>query len=158
VATTKKQTVPFIVSGAGTGVLQQITVGGDGTAHRFATDTVPPFGGQDSEPSPLSLTLGALTGCNQITAQIVAKELGVTLGRFTFDVVGDFDPSVMAGGAEGDANFDAVHVKATVESDADEATFERLRSETERRCPVTQLFVRSGLEFDSEWTAAPLAG
>jgi uncharacterized OsmC-like protein len=157
-ATTKKQTVPFAVSGEGTGVLQEITVGGDGTSHRFATDTVPPFGGQDSQPSPLSLTLGALTGCNQITAQIVAKELGVTLGRFTFDAVGDFDPSVMAGGAEGDANFDAVRVTATIETDADAATFERLKAETERRCPVTQLFVRSGLEFSADWTSAPLAG
>ena len=157
-ATTKKQTVPFVVSGEGTGVLQEITVGGDGTPHRFATDTVPPFGGQDSQPSPLSLTLGALTGCNQITAQIVAKELGVALGRFTFDVVGDFDPSVMAGGAEGDANFDAVRVSATIETDADASTFERLKAETERRCPVTQLFVRSGLEFSAEWTAAPLQG
>ncbi len=157
-ATTKKQTVPFVVSGEGTGVLQEITVGGDGTSHRFATDTVPPFGGQDSQPSPLSLTLGALTGCNQITAQIVAKELGVTLGRFTFDAVGDFDPSVMAGGAEGDANFDAVRVSATIETDADASAFERLKAETERRCPVTQLFVRSGLEFSAEWTAAPLRG
>jgi len=157
-ATTQKQTVPFVVSGEGTGVLQRIEVGGGGTAHRFATDTVPPFGGQDSEPSPLSLTLGALTGCNQITAQIVAKELGVTLGRFTFDATGDFDPSVMAGGAEGDPNFDAVRLSATIETDADEATFDRLKAETERRCPVTQLFVRSGLEFSSTWTAAPLAG
>ncbi|MDO9408931.1 OsmC family protein [Patulibacter sp.] len=155
-ATTKKQIVPFTVAGEGTGVLQRITVGGDGTAHRFATDTVPPFGGQDSEPSPLSLTLGALTGCNQITAQIVAKELGVTLGELRFDATGDFDPSVMAGGADGNANFDAVRVSATIATDADDATFERLKTETERRCPVTQLFVRSGLEFTSDWTNAAL--
>lgn len=155
-ATTQKQTVPFVVSGEGTGVRQEIEVGGGGAAHRFATDTVPPFGGEDSAPSPLSLTLGALTGCNQITAQIVAQELGVTLGRFTFDVTGDFDPSVMAGGAQGDPNFEAVRLGATIETDADDATFERLKVETERRCPVTQLFVRSGLEYTSAWSAAPL--
>jgi uncharacterized OsmC-like protein len=155
-ATTQKQTVPFNVTGEGTGVLQRITVGGGGTAHQFATDTVPPFGGADSEPSPLSLTLGALTGCNQITAQIVAKELGVTIGSLSFDATGDLDPSVMAGGADGNANFDAVRVAATIATDADEATFEKLKAETERRCPVTQLFVRSGLEFSSDWTNAAL--
>lgn len=157
-ATTQKQTVPFVVTGSGTGVAQRIEVGGGGAAHVFATDTVPPFGGADAAPSPLSYTLGALTGCNQITAQIVAKELGVTLGGFDAEAVGDFDPSVMAQGADGDANFDAVRITVTVGTDADPETFERLRAETERRCPVTQLFVRSGLEFTSTWTAAPLEG
>lgn len=157
-AVTKKQIVPFVVRGEGTGVAQTIEVGGDGAAHVFRSDTVPPFGGDDAAPSPLSLTLGALTGCNQITAQIVAKELGVTLGRFVFDATGDFDPSVMAAGADGDANFDAVRVQATIETDADPETFERLQAETERRCPVTQLFVRSGLDFSSDWKAEPLAG
>lgn len=155
-ATTKKQLVPFAVTGTGTGVEQHIAVAGD-AGHTFRTDTVPPFGGADSAPSPLSYTLGALTGCNQITAALVAKDLGVTLGRLTFEAVGDFDPSVLAAGAEGNANFDAVRVAATIETDADEAQFERLRTETERRCPVTQLFVRSGLEFTATWTRAPLS-
>ncbi|MEV4422913.1 OsmC family protein [Patulibacter sp. NPDC049589] len=156
-STTQKQTVPFVVAGSGTGVLQRIEVGGGGAAHVFSTDTVPPFGGADSEPSPLSYVLGALTGCNQITVQLVAKDLGVRIGRFTADAVGDFDPAVLATGAEGNANFDAIRVDVTVETDADEATFERLRTETERRCPVTQLAIRSGLEFTSTWKAAPLS-
>jgi putative redox protein len=156
--TTQKQTVPFAVTGTGTGVAQRIEVGGGGTPHVFGTDTVPPFGGADSQPSPLSYTLGALTGCNQITAQLVAAELGIRLGTFTFEAVGDFDPAVMASGAEGDANFDAVRVRVGVQTDADPEQFARLQAETERRCPVTQLFVRSGLEFSSAWTAAPLAG
>lgn len=154
-ATTQKQTVPFIVSGEGTGVLQRIEVGGDGATHVFSTDTVPPFGGADSEPSPLSYVLGALTGCNQITVQLVAKDLGLELGTFSAKAVGDFDPAVLASGAEGNANFDAIRVDVTVETDADAATFERLRSETERRCPVTQLAIRSGLEFTSSWKAVP---
>lgn len=154
-ATTQKQLVPFAVTGEGTGVAQRITVDG-GPGHTFETDTVPPFGGADSAPSPLSYTLGALTGCNQITAALVAKDLGIALGRLSFEAVGDFDPSVLAAGAEGNANFDAVRIAATIETDADDAQFERLRAETERRCPVTQLFVRSGLEFTSTWTAAPL--
>ena len=157
-STTQKQTVPFVVSGSGVGVLQRIEVGGGGAPHVFSTDTVPPFGGDDAQPSPLSYVLGALTGCNQITAQLVAKDLGVTLGRFSADAVGDFDPSVLAAGAEGNANFDAIRVEITVQTDADDATFDRLRSETERRCPVTQLAIRSGLEFSSTWNRAPLAG
>ncbi|MDO9378255.1 MAG: OsmC family protein [Nocardioidaceae bacterium] len=151
-----KQIVPFVVDGQGTGVAQQLTVAGE-NAHTFTSDTYPAFGGDDAAPSPLSYVLGALTSCNQITAQIVAKDLGVTLGEFTFSARGDLDPSVMAAGAEGNANFDAVTVQASVQTDADEATFATLVSEVERRCPVTQLFKRSGLEYDSSWTAVPLA-
>ena len=152
----KASVVPFTHHAEGTGVGQQITVGGD-AGHVFDVDTYPAFGGADSSPSPLSYVLAALSSCNQITASIVAKELGVTLGAWTFDVQGDLDTAVMVSGEQGNANFDAVTVRATVATDADEETFAKLRSETERRCPVTQLFQRSGLEYTSEWVAQPLS-
>ncbi|MEI4274094.1 OsmC family protein [Klenkia sp. LSe6-5] len=151
----KATVVPFTHHAEGSGVGQRVTVGGD-AGHEFDVDTYPAFGGRDASPSPLSYALGALSSCNQITASIVAKELGVTLGAWTFDVQGDLDTAVMVGGEEGDANFDAVSVRATVQTDADEATFEQLRTETERRCPVTQLFQRSGLQYSSDWTRAAL--
>ena len=63
---------------------------------------------------------------------------------------------MLVGGAEGNANFDRVEVRATV-TDASEEQFATLISETERRrCPVTQLFQRSGLEFENNWTRAEL--
>jgi uncharacterized OsmC-like protein len=150
-----KQIVPFVVDGTGTGVAQHLTVAGD-HPHEFDSDTYPAFGGADAAPSPLAYTLGALTSCNQIAAQLVAKDLGVTLGEFTISARGDFDPSVFVTGADGNANFDAVTVTASVQTDADERTFETLVSELERRCPVTQLFRRSGLAYTSTWTALPL--
>lgn len=155
-STVKKQIVPITVAGKGTGVVQQITVGGTSNHHEFRTDTYTAFGGQDASPSPLSYVLGALTGCNQITAQLVAKDLGVELGTFRASAVGDLDPSVLAGGAEGNANFDRVVFEVEVETDADDEQFARLQAETERRCPVTQLYVRSGLEYVTSWTRVPL--
>jgi putative redox protein len=151
----QKQTVPFTVGASGTGVAQDLVVGGE-NAHAFTADTYPAFGGADAAPSPLVYALGALTSCNQITAQLVAKDLGVTLGAFTFSAQGDLDPSVLVGGADGNANFDAVTVEASVQTDADEQTFATLVSELERRCPVTQLFKRSGLDYTSTWTPLPL--
>ncbi|WP_299056224.1 OsmC family protein [uncultured Nocardioides sp.] len=148
-------TVPFTVQTSGTGVAQEVTVLGE-VEHVFHADTYPAFGGADAAPSPLAYALGALTSCNQVTAQVVAKELGVTLGELSLSARGDLDPSVMVGGAEGNANFDAVTVDATVQTDADAETFDRLVSEVDRRCPVTQLFRRSGLAFTSEWKALPL--
>lgn len=144
--------VPFAILGSGSGVTQSIQAG----AHQFSTDTYPAFGGKDEAPSPLFYALGALSSCSQITASLVAKDLGITLGEWTFEVVGDLDTSVLVGGADGNANFEKVAVRATVETDADEAAFERLVAETERRCPVAQLFKRSGLDFDNVWSNAAL--
>ncbi len=150
------QTVPFVVQAQGTGVAQDLTVPGE-HEHTFKADTYPSFGGQDAAPSPLSYALGALTSCNQVTGSIVAKGLGLQLGAWTFHVQGDLNPAVIGAGAEGNANFDRVTVQVKVETDADDDTFATLRDETERRCPVTQLFKRSGTEFSSDWERLPLS-
>ena len=68
---------------------------------------------------------------------------------------GDLDTSVLVAGEEGNANFDKVTVRAVVETNATDEQFATLVAETERRCPVTQLFKRSSLEWDNEWTKAP---
>lgn len=144
--------VPFTVTATGTGVAQSLESGG----HRFEADTYPSFGGADAAPSPLVYALAALSSCNQVTASLVAKEQGINLGEWTFEVVGDLNPAVIATGADGNANFDRVRSRVSVQTDATGEQFDRLVSETERRCPVTQLFQRSGLEYDSEWTSLPL--
>jgi uncharacterized OsmC-like protein len=144
--------VPFVVRGEGSGVAQRVVV--PGSPHAFDTDAYPAFGGADEAPSPLFYALGALTSCNQVTAQLVAKDLGIALGRLTFEASGDLDTSVLVGAHDGDANFRRVVVTATVETDATPEQFEALERETQRRCPVSQLFIRSGLDFDSTWTRA----
>ena len=70
---------------------------------------------------------------------------------------GDLDTSVLVGGADGNANFDRVSVRATVETDATDEQFATLVAETERRCPVTQLFKRSGVEWDNQLGEGPPA-
>ena len=149
-------TVPFVVASRGTGVAPDVTVQGE-RSHQFASDTYAAFGGADAAPSPLAYTLGALTSCNQITAQLVAKDLGIRLGEFTLTARGELDPSVFVGGAEGNANFESVTVEASVQTDAEGEDFDRFVSELERRCPVTQLFQRSGLQYSSTWKPLPLA-
>ena len=153
--TVKTSVVPFALTATGSGTAQHLTTAGD-QAHQFSTDAYPAFGGHDEAPSPLFYALGSLTSCNQVTATLVAKDLGIRLGAWTFEVQGDLDPSVLVGGADGNANFDQVTVRATVETDATEEQFARLVSETERRCPVTQLFQRSGLAYENNWQRLPL--
>ncbi|MEP9393967.1 OsmC family protein [Gordonia sp. VNK1] len=154
-STIRTSVVPFVVNATGTGVAQHLVVDGD-AGHEFDTDAYPAFGGRDEAPSPLFYALGALTSCNQVTAALVAKDLGIRLGSFDFRIQGDLDTAVLVTGADGNANFEAVTVEATVSSDASPEQFDRFVSEVERRCPVSQLFIRSGLRFTNRWTQAPL--
>ena len=144
--------VPFAVTGRGTGVAQTVAV--DGADYTIETDAYEAFGGQDQHPSPLAFTLASLSSCNQVTSSIVAKELGVTIEHVSFRVEADFNPTTMTTGAhrEGETTFQNLRVTAEVATDATPEQFETLRTETERRCPVSQLFVLAGVEVTSTWT------
>jgi uncharacterized OsmC-like protein len=143
--------VTFRLTGTGSGVAQTILE--DGSPHVIKADAHPAFGGADTAPSPLAYALAALTSCTQVTSQIVARDLGLTLGHFTVAVDAKLDPTVLATGAEGVSNFKRLTLDVTVETDAEPALFARFTSEVERRCPVSQLYRRSGVEVTSHWTA-----
>ncbi len=147
----KLPAVRFRLSGEGTGVAQ--TIHEEGSAHVIQTDAHPSFGGHDTAPSPLAYALAALTSCTQVTSQIVARDLGLTLGRFKVDVDARLDPTVLATGAEGVSNFTDLTLSTTIETDAAPELFRQFGSEVERRCPVSQLFRRSGVNVSAVWTA-----
>jgi uncharacterized OsmC-like protein len=142
--------VTFRLTGDGSGVAQ--TVREDGTHHVIQTDAHPAFGGHDSAPSPLAYALAALTSCTQVTSQIVARDLGLTLGQFTVKVDAKLDPTVLATGAEGVSNFTRLTLDVSIETDAAPDAFAHFGREVERRCPVTQLFRRSGVDVQTSWT------
>eukprot|EP00746_Dinoflagellata_sp_MGD_P010282 gnl/MRDRNA2_/MRDRNA2_121178_c0_seq1.p1 gnl/MRDRNA2_/MRDRNA2_121178_c0~~gnl/MRDRNA2_/MRDRNA2_121178_c0_seq1.p1 ORF type:complete len:201 (-),score=37.61 gnl/MRDRNA2_/MRDRNA2_121178_c0_seq1:146-667(-) len=146
--------VNLAVHGKGTGVGMKIDTGCK--THSFSADALPVFGGADSAPSPLYYVLAGLGSCNQVTGSLVAKDLGIKLGKWEVDVHAKLDVAVLTTGAEGNANFDAIEGKIRVETDADSEQLAKLAAETERRCPISQLYKRSGLKFDIKWEAAPL--
>jgi putative redox protein len=59
--------------------------------------------------------------------------------------------AMLLGATDTDANFSAVRITASITTDATEEQFAQLKSETERRCPIYQLFSRSGLTLTSDW-------
>ena len=154
-ATTPSATIPLLVRAEGSGVALAVTTAGE-KSHSFRTDALPSFGGKDSAPSPLFYVLASLGSCNQVTASLVARDLGVRLGAWKLEVQGDLNPQVLVHGTQGNSNFDKVQVRVTVQSDATSEQFAQLVAETERRCPISQLFKRSGLQFDNVWEKAPL--
>jgi putative redox protein len=142
--------VTFRVTGSGTGVRQDIEVAG--ADHVIRTDAYAAFGGKDEYPSPLSFTLASLVSCNQVTAQVVAAELGIVIEHYAFDVSADLDPATLvAGSTSADDTLHNVRLQAIVTTGAPADQVARLASEVERRCPVSALFRRAGTPVISSW-------
>lgn len=145
----------FHLRGRGAGVLQAVSI--ENSQHAIRIEGHPSLGGRDSAPSPLDFALASLAACNQVTSVIVARQLGVELGAFDIDVRAELDNSVLVYGVDGESNFSRLTLEVAVETDADEATFRKLASEVERRCPLTRLYVSSGVAVTAAWRNEPLA-
>ncbi|MGQ0577103.1 MAG: OsmC family protein [Pseudonocardia sp.] len=148
--------VNFAVHGAGTGVAQTVTVAG--AEHVIHTDAYPAFGGKDAHPSPLAYTLASVSSCNQVTAQVVAGELGITIDAVRFDVSADLDPTTMTTGrTSAEPTFQDLRIAAQITTDATADQFEILREEVARRCPVSLLFARAGVKITNDWVRVPVS-
>ncbi|KAL1966471.1 hypothetical protein VTN77DRAFT_4393 [Rasamsonia byssochlamydoides] len=150
------QKVPFRIDSEGTGVAQTVTV--QGSPHKISVDAYPSFGGKDTAPTPLAYSLTSLSSCSQVTGSLVAKDLGIKLGRWQVTVKADLGTDVLVKGEQGNANWDNVELLVRVQTDiqGDDTKFQKFADETERRCPITQLFKRSGAGWKSQWVNEPL--
>ncbi len=141
----------FRLHSKGTGVYQEVRT--EGSDHVIYVDAAPVFGGNDEHPSPMSYILGSLISCSQVTAQLVAKDMGIELKSFEFDLTANLDTDILCGGAlEGDPNFQDVEVNIVVETDVSKDVFKEMYEETERRCPIYQLFSKSSSSINYNWS------
>ncbi|KIW91710.1 uncharacterized protein Z519_07678 [Cladophialophora bantiana CBS 173.52] len=152
------QSLPVRIRGQGTGTLQTIDV--EGKPYKIQTDTYQVLGGNDSSPSPVSYSLASLGSCTQVTGSVVAKDHNIKLGRWDVAVEGLLPTAVLVKGEQGNPNWEKVALNVKVQTDvkggSDDPKFRHFVSEAERRCPITQLFIRSGVAFSSEWINEPL--
>lgn len=148
--TTPAPRAAYTLNTDGVGMAQTIRL--KGGKHVIEVDAVPAFGGKDRHPGPLAYALAALTSCSQATAQIVAAQMGLSIKRMQFELASEIDLAGLVGApVTGRPDFQSVDLQVTVHTDADGSEMDRLRSETERRCPVFQLFTRSGVPIRSQW-------
>jgi putative redox protein len=146
----KNTSVTFKLNSSGTGATQTIIA--EGSPHVINVDARRRFGGNDEYPSPISYVLSSLISCSQVTAQLVADDLGILLHSFEFNLKAKLDTAIFFdGAAEGNPNFQDIIINARIETNTSDDLFEKLKIETERRCPVYQLFSRSGVNIRSQW-------
>jgi len=101
-------------------------------------DEPPELGGKDGAPSPLEYILAAHGGCLSYMTFYIGKELGIAVKGTEIEVEAALDPAKFAGtNRDIRAGYQGVNVKIKVDADATSDELEKLRSEVEARCPVS---------------------
>ena len=117
----------------------------------MVTDEPVQHGGTGEGPSPLQSVLGALCGCESVTFNRTAAEMGFAYegidfeGEFTIDIRGRL-------GVRGvTQHFQTIRVQATVYTTESEERLREVVDETEARCPVYNLISDAGVKLEMLW-------
>ncbi|MCC6029723.1 MAG: OsmC family protein [Candidatus Korarchaeum sp.] len=92
-------------------------------------------------PSPLDLMLASLIGCFNITATLVAEDMGIEIEDAAFEAIGIFNPSVFYGKEGQRAGYKEIKLLFRVKSDADDEKLKEFIRRVEERCPVSDNIV-----------------
>jgi uncharacterized OsmC-like protein len=123
----------------------------------LVTDEPEAHGGSGEGPSPLQTVVGALCGCESVTFNRTAAELGFAYRGIEFEAEFTIDIRGRMGHSEVRPHFQTVRVQALVETDEPEQRLAAVVEETERRCPVFNLLRDAGVQLEMHWIRAPRA-
>lgn len=121
------------------------------TARSFVlqTDEPTPLGGTDEAIDPMELVLAAIGTCLTIGWVTQANQRGIDYRDLTIEVSGDFDlRGYLSLDEQVRPGFTGITYTVTVDTDADDAVLEEIRTVTEATSPM----------FDNVLNATPVAG
>ncbi|OEH92227.1 OsmC family protein [Bacillus solimangrovi] len=138
------------VSGKSKGMQSVLNAGN----HTITIDEPPNMGGQDSGADPLSTLLSSLAGCENVIANLVAKEINFDLKGIDFDIVGVLDPRGLMGDETVKPYFEKVTINAKVDTSESQERIDELQGKVDKRCPVYTTLEAAGIELVPNWTKA----
>ncbi|KAB1197176.1 MULTISPECIES: OsmC family protein [Haloferax] len=104
----------------------------------FVIDEPDSLGGTDHGPNPVEYLLGALAGCLNVTAHVVAREMDLDVQNLEISLEGGLDPATFMGKSDDErAGFQEIRVNVTADVDASGETIRTWLSTVEARCPVS---------------------
>ena len=96
------------------------------------------MGGTNEGATPVEYVLGAFSGCLNVMAHLIAKEMDITLRGIKIDISGTLNPARLYGQSYDErAGFKEISVVLKPDTDADEATLKKWANAIEDRCPVS---------------------
>ncbi len=122
----------------------------------FVTDEPIAHGGTGEGPSPLQAVLGALCGCESVTFNRTAREMGFEYGDISFEAEFTIDIRGRMGVRGVRQHFQTIRVQATVTTDQTSEFLAEVVEETEARCPVYNLVFDAGVNIEMKWISKPI--
>ncbi|TFB24061.1 OsmC family peroxiredoxin [Filobacillus milosensis] len=131
--------------------------------HQIIIDEPSSMGGRDEGANPLGTLLVSLAGCENVIANMVAKEINFDLQGIEFEVKGELDPNGMMGKEGVRPYFQKIFVNAKVStSESDERIQElqkieriqELQKIVDSRCPIYTSLEAADIEMVPSWTKA----
>jgi uncharacterized OsmC-like protein len=119
----------------------------------LVTDEPEAHGGTGEGPSPLQTVVGALCGCESVTFNRTAAELGFAYRGIDFDAEFSIDIRGRLGNRDVRAHFQTVRVQAVVDTEESDERLREVVEETEARCPVFNLLRDAGVKVEMHWLA-----
>jgi putative redox protein len=119
--------------------------------HRVITDEPEKVGGKDQGPNPLEVLLAALAGCENVLANMIAKEIDFDLQGISFKIKAEFDPLGLRGEPSVRPYFETVYVQADVATNEDQSRITELQTKVDNRCPVISMMRAAGINMVAEW-------
>ncbi len=117
----------------------------------LVTDEPEAHGGTGEGPSPLQTVVGALCGCESVTFNRTAAELGFSYGGIEFEAEFTIDIRGRLGNRAVRPHFQTVRVQAVVDTDETEERLREVVEETEARCPVFNLLKDADVRLELHW-------
>ncbi|MHB1463014.1 MAG: OsmC family protein [Armatimonadota bacterium] len=107
-------------------------------SHTFLVDEPPSLGGHGAGPNPVEYLLGAMSGCINVVARMIAKELGLSIDELNIHVEGDLDPNGFLGvNPNVRAGFKKIEAVLHVKSSATDRQLDEWLTMIESRCPIS---------------------
>lgn len=117
----------------------------------FVTDEPVAHGGGGEGPSPLQTVLGALCGCESVTFNRTAAEMGFDYDGIEFEAAFTIDIRGRLGQRGVRQHFQTVKLRAVVVTDEPVERLREVVAETEARCPVFNLISDAGVNLEVNW-------
>jgi len=127
------------------------TVVNAGEFGTFTMDEPIAHGGGSQGPSPLQAVLGALCGCEGVTFNRTATDMGFTYDSLDFEASFTIDIRGRLGDREVRPHFQSVRVRAVVATDKTAEAMAAVVAETEARCPVMNLLLDASVDLQIQW-------
>ena len=101
--------------------------------------------------NPLSTLLSALAGCENVIANLVAREIEFDLQGIEFNITGILDTRGLMGNANVQPYFEKVRIESKVKTSETQERVYQLQKITDARCPVFTTFKAAGIELEVNW-------